>query len=77
MSRFRHGALLSGCVLSVTSSQVKGSALRRETSKVDGVTFFRFTLNPGLSAQFQTFWSEDEAILLRAVYRRLGLSHSM
>lgn len=73
MSKYRHGGLLASCIGEVSSAQVGRHTLRRETSVVDGEKFFRFTLNPGLSSEFGTFWGEDETRLLRIVYRKAGI----
>lgn len=73
MTRFRYGGLLTGNIGEVTSTQVGQHTLRREVSVVDSVRFYRFTLNPGLSTEFGTFWNEDEKELLRLVYRKAGI----
>lgn len=73
MSAYRHGGLLARCVGEVTSAQIGRHTLRREVSVIDGEKFYRFTLNPGLSSEFGTFWGDNEDPLLRLVYRKAGI----
>ena len=73
MSRFRYGGLLASCVGEVSSAQIGTHTLRREVSIVDGERYYRFTLNPGTSSEFGTFWGDNESRLLRLVYRRAGV----
>jgi hypothetical protein len=54
----------------VLSTQIEGRPVRRETVFLDGQTFHRFTLNPGMRNEFTTFYSTDEQKLLNAVIKR-------
>ena len=73
MSKYRYGGLLSQCIGDTESRGIAGHTVRKETALVDGERFYRFTLNPGRSNEFGTFWSADEERLLKMVYKRIGL----
>jgi hypothetical protein len=73
VSAYRNGGLLARNIGEVSSTGVAGCTLRREVAVVDGVKFYRFTVNPGMRTEYGTLWSEDEEMLLRAVYRRIGI----
>lgn len=56
------------------SMVVQGRLVRKETHHVDGESYHRFTLDPGMDMELQTFWSTDDLRLMRLVASRLRKS---
>lgn len=70
MSSGNISKLLNRHVGDVQSVSIGGQVVRREMSIVDGVKFYRFTVNPGMRGEVQTFWSTDEDSVRNLVLRR-------
>lgn len=69
--KYSNGKLSSippGLILSTT---MRGRQIRRETVFVDGGTFHRYTLDPGLRTEYTTFYSTDEEKLRTGILKRI------
>lgn len=55
----------------IESFNVLNNIVRRECTSVEGVRFYRFTLNPGMRGEFTTFWTEDSRSVLRVIMDRI------
>lgn len=72
LMKFNHEGMKRMPVGEVQSYAILGRSVRRERQIVDGVTLYRFTLDPGYSTEYSTFWSTDAQKLFNGVLNRIN-----
>ncbi len=68
------GALRITHIGDVTSQCINGRVVRKECAIVDGLRFYRFTIDSGMVGEFSTFWSDNEDLLRGATLKRVMCS---